>query len=615
MVKLSNIGGVTLIGYIDYFKYFKTKDTNTIVERLKKYYPQAEQSQIDSWYELIRVLKNTPEVSKINDDIIMGIEYSLPIDSMAIDFFVYGKNKEGKEVLYILESKQWGDDYIKEVKFDNYRSDDVELYPQTQVYRHMLAVKNYLELGERLDTIYPYVFLENATSLGINLVKTNKDLFTNSIPIVNKMSDFFNNLLDEKLTPGSITITDFYNSRYFPSKSIIEAMSSIVTKEEPFVLTPYQEDKLKEIVTNVNRGKKVIHISGSAGSGKTAILLNLYIKLLKKRSTTGFTPYFASGGQNTWLYRSLYPSVANLFSWTFTMQNNMNRVTGPKSILLIDEAQSNKNGLILDLVNSGAIVIFCYDTHQIVNLNNSVEELDELKKRIDYVHVDLVESVRFNGSQLFDSNVKDLLWNGVKPKSDDKYLFEVVHSMNELKKKVIHIINANKDASVSMSGLLCNNAQEIVSASNNFFFINWGNKQETLWIPYVQRKNYLNEYGGSLWLGTWWLPGLDVDYNIVVVGNDGTMTSNGLIGNPFQSKLLQSVRSVLDKINIPIYDRNKGVCRDLNSFMNYCGQKGNEQYKTLFDNMFNELIRNYYYIMLTRGRKGCIVYFTQEENH
>lgn len=48
-----------MVGYIDYIKYFKNKDANTIVDRLKKYYPKAEQSQIDSWYELIQVIKNS----------------------------------------------------------------------------------------------------------------------------------------------------------------------------------------------------------------------------------------------------------------------------------------------------------------------------------------------------------------------------------------------------------------------------------------------------------------------------------------------------------------------------------------------------------------------------
>lgn len=46
-------------GYIDYVKFFRNKTPDEIVNKLKSYYKEAEQSQIDSWYELIRVLKST----------------------------------------------------------------------------------------------------------------------------------------------------------------------------------------------------------------------------------------------------------------------------------------------------------------------------------------------------------------------------------------------------------------------------------------------------------------------------------------------------------------------------------------------------------------------------
>lgn len=84
-----------MIGYIDYIKYFKNKDVNVIVDRLKKYYPEAEQSQIDSWYELIKVVKNSNKLDLLCEDIIIGIEYSLSIDSMAVDLFLYGIKRSG----------------------------------------------------------------------------------------------------------------------------------------------------------------------------------------------------------------------------------------------------------------------------------------------------------------------------------------------------------------------------------------------------------------------------------------------------------------------------------------------------------------------------------------
>lgn len=92
------------------------------------------------------------------------------------------------------------------------------------------------------------------------------------------------------------------------------------------------------------------------------------------------------------------------------------------------------------------------------------------------------------------------------------------------------------------------------------------------------------------------------------------MTVDGLIGNASQSKLYQMIKSILDNLDIPQQDRIRGVCSSLNSFINYTNQTNSKKYMDVFQKTFNELIRNYYYIMLTRGRKGCVVYFTEEKS-
>lgn len=71
-------------GYIDYVKFFRNKTPDEIVNKLKSYYKEAEQSQIDSWYELIRVLKSTNSLIDLPGDLIIAIEYSLPTDGMAL---------------------------------------------------------------------------------------------------------------------------------------------------------------------------------------------------------------------------------------------------------------------------------------------------------------------------------------------------------------------------------------------------------------------------------------------------------------------------------------------------------------------------------------------------
>lgn len=595
-------------GYVSTIGSFITTPTKTIVDDLITLHPDASESLAKSWVYLIEKLKNHPSIRDLNPEIIIGIEYTLPVNSMGVDLFLYG-HKQKWDVMLIIESKRWSDSFIKKNTYSEFRSDKETLYPQVQIYRQKIAIKHYLDIGQDIDAIIPGVYLDN------NGGPIPEEIFvpdTNIASSITITSDFGRIMrYAEDMGPGRLKSDDFQNATYCPSRDIIEAMDSIASKEEPFVLTEEQEKDLAEIEAALQSGKNIIHIFGSAGSGKTAILLNLYVRLLKKRDITGITPYFSSGGQNTNLYRSLYPQVKFNFSMTYTLRNDINSNNGPKSILLLDEAQSNENGMILSFVNKGATVVFCHDSNQIVNLNNSVSELSELTKRDDYFFIVLRNSVRFNGSQLFESNVKKLLNENKKPVSDDNYYFKVVSDMDSLKEEIQYLRHTYPASTLSISGLLSADAPDIVRQSNGLFFVRWGYKTETQWVPYVRRCNYESEFGGSYWLGTWWSPGLDVDYNVVVVGGDAIMTKNGLIGDASPSKLYKAVESVLQRVDVPQSDRSR-ACSSYSSFIDYCNH-GHDDCKKSFDNMFNELIRNYYYITLTRGKKGCVVYFTRTE--
>ena len=88
-----------------------------------------------------------------------------------------------KEYAFILESKQWGDDYITGSKFSEFRGDDVLLYPQVQVHHHEISFRNYLNIGTRIAKVYPYVYLENATQIGVDKALQNPDPNSKAIPV------------------------------------------------------------------------------------------------------------------------------------------------------------------------------------------------------------------------------------------------------------------------------------------------------------------------------------------------------------------------------------------------------------------------------------------------
>lgn len=601
-----------MLGYIDTIKNFTNTDEREIISYLKNIYSDASVSQIRSWEVLVNELKNSTIVPKIHPDTIIGIEYSLTVENMSIDVFLVGRNGY-KNIIYVIESKQWNDYYISSNKFSNYREDANLLHPQVQVYRHVMAIKDYLSVGELIDSFKPYVYIKNATVQGCKkIIDTNNDNASINIPVINDLNSLLENIHKVFITPPTLTVDDFKNAKYYPSKNIIKAMKSIVTKETPFILTNEQEKVLINVLEAIKNGKKIIRITGAAGSGKTAILLNIYVRMLQKKSS--FIPYFVSGAQNTALYRGLYSEVAGCFNYTFNLKHSIlkSRINNP--VILIDEAQHNQPGILTELLNLGATLILCYDEWQTINANNSLDELKNFENRSDFMAISLESSIRFNGSMVFEKNIKQLLLGNTNFESDDKYDFKICNTLDEVLNKTSDIIQNNPDNTAAVIGLLSDDAEDIVNKSNGKLFTNWTYKKEIDWIRYVQRKDYLSCNNEAIWVGTWWLPGLDVDYVTVIVGNDVRLTKEGIVGDPYQSKNYNMIISVAEKLNFPKYltAYNSNV-KKVESILNYIDLPGNLQKRQQFISLFSIYLRNMYYVMMTRGQKGCYIYFKNNE--
>ena len=611
-----------MLGYISYLKDFKQEKTDSIIQKLKNYYNTADPSQVSSWKTLIEDIKQSKKLSLINDNCIISIEYSLPLNGMALDIMFCGNNIEGVKQCFIIESKQWNDNYINNAKFSKYREQGYELHPQIQVSRHKNCFSNYLDIGKDY-VVVPLVFIRNCTQRGIiNLVSKNPDIQSQKIEIFNNI-DYILGLISNSLISNSIKIEELENATFEPSKNIIDSMSSIVTREEPFILTSEQESVLKQIEEAFKQGKKIIRIIGAAGSGKTAILLNYYVELLNRRSSgEDIRPIFISGAQNTAFYRSQYPEVEQSFSYSYSLDRMVAKTKGNLYYLLMDEAQHNQEGIITRMIERNANIVLCYDVSQVINANNSIKELNEIEKRQDFISIELKDSIRFNGSQVAEKNIRNYLKGNHSIEKDSKFDFEIFDNFDDFQSKIFETIKTQPDLSFAVTGLLSDDAANftIEGNSNSKLFTKWGNKTECEWLPYIREKNYLNKYNGNLWVGTWWMPGLDVDYVAIIVGADACLTKEGIKAVPEHAKHYRMMVSIAQALNFPedlitekkIFGKvSVDYVRSSQNIINYINKDAKQ--KEIFVNLFSKLLRNNYYIMMTRGRKGCFIYFTNRK--
>lgn len=601
--------------------FFQT-DMESMLRSLIEMYPDAEESQITAWRTLLSDITNSHAAQTLPANCLFGIEFSLPTDGMAIDFLVAGRDQQGTPVVCIVEAKQWNDHFIRTTQFSCHRSAEAQLHPQIQVSRHKLSFSGYLDIGSIFEVI-PFVYVRNCSAHGLQeLADKNIDPVSRRIEMYHNIDDVFTAVSRHVFCEYPAAIDLFLNSEYTPSRGIIDAMNSIVTREEPFILTPEQEIVTSQIRDSIANGNKVIRIMGAAGTGKTAVLLNLYVQLLNDMGRTGIKPIFVSGAQNTAYYQSKFPDVRNSFTYSFSLDRMIRPRNAHRKIILMDEAQHNRPGIISEMVRRGATLVLCYDAAQVINANNALDELNELEERPDFVSLELNHTVRFNGSQVAERNINACLDGETVFLPDQRFVFQLFHSFADFQNRILSVMNQHPEATVAVTGLLSSDANDFTTGNGNIdslLFTDWSNpnnweKPECRWMPYVLGRNYLNQNDGKIWVGTWWMPGLDVDYVFVIVGGDAKMTRNGLVAVPEKTKLFSMMASVAGEFDFPddVYSNRTSVtARRICEFIR---KPENEELKRCFLQRFSELLRNNYYIMMSRGRKGCFIFFTDYEN-
>ncbi len=612
-----------MLGYIKTIADFLDDDNDSIVNQLIEIYPGSSESQILAWKTLVNDLKASIKKSNITRDAVIAIEYALPTSGMGIDVLICGFDKDNNKICYIIESKQWNDDYITTRIFSNYREDERELHPQIQVYRHSLSFKEYTDCGYNFD-VSSFVFIRNCSQSGITeLIAKNPIPSTKNIPIYNQLDRIITIISASLINGTENMIEELQQASYKPSKDIISAMESILNHEEPFVLTNEQVDAITKIKNNIKNGKRIIRVTGAAGSGKTAILLNLYIELLNSKDLgNDVRPIFVSGAQNTAFYKNKYPQIESSFEYSFSLRKVIAPTCGNKYIVLMDEAQHNQSGIITDVLNRGATLIVCYDITQVINANNAVQELKNIEQRDDFFSIELTSSVRYNGSQIAEKNIRNYLKGNNSFEEDALFDFRVFNDFKSSQTAITATIKQNPHSTFAVTGLLCNDSKNYTTENNpnSILYTNWGYKSECSWLPYVHKKDYFNS-SPNLWVGTWWMPGLDVDYTAVIVGGDAIRTSQGIIGNPQQSKHYQMIISVAEKLEFPSnlfvqksngYKKTTDNYNSTKNILDYIEKPENSSQKEKFIKLFSQLLRNNYYIMMTRAHKGCFVYFAND---
>lgn len=596
---------------------------NQIAEKLKisffehfRYNPSP--SEVASWCNSLRALSQVIQYADLLDHGVL-LEYQLPMTSKRLDCMITGRDVKKTDQAIIIELKQWdkcresnGENEVQTMIGGGYR--DV-LHPSVQVGQYQMYLEDthtaFYE-DESPVALNSCAYLHNYGYDPSDVIFSGKfagpiqkyPLFT--ADDVDKLKGF----LQHKLSEGSgiEVLNRVEESRFRPSKKLMEHVGSVIKGKPEYILLDEQKVVYDMVFAEAKGGfhdrrKTVILIKGGPGTGKSVIAVNLMADLLLK----GYNAHYATGS------KAFTETLRNIIGRRGSVQfKYFNSYTGAQpnevDILICDEAhriRENSNNFytpkakrsdlaqIEELLRAAKVGVFFIDDNQVVRPNEvgSTAYIKDFarKNQCNVLEYELEAQFRCSGSDAFInwvnntlgiSKTANVLWSR-EEKAFDFRIFDTPEALEEAitgKWKQGHTARLTAGfcwpwSDPDHEGNLVN---DVVAGD---FQRPWNAKPEAAGlVPGIPKSSlWAYEPGGIHQVGCiYTAQGFEFDYVGVIFGKD-------LVYDPDRSTWMGCKEHSWDGTVKKSKDR------------------------------FTELVKNTYRVLLTRGMKGCYVYFMDKD--
>lgn len=580
-----------------------------------KMHRRAAANEFRSWENSLEYMYKVLNDRGIPEDSGIAIEYNIPQTSKRVDFIISGYDTKKDPNVIIVELKQWdkveavqGQDALVET-FTGGAMRKV-VHPSYQAWSYKAMIEDYNSyVQERNISLHPCVYLHNyRKSNPDKLEQSHYQEYLDEAPIygrgeVSKLREFIKKVVvygDKKEI-----LYEIDHGKIKPSKSLQDSIKSLIDGNQEFVMLDdqkvvYEEILLKSLQCMEDKKKRTIIVAGGPGTGKTVVAINLLAKLTQEGQFAQYTSK-NSAPRNVYAKKLIgykKSSVQNMFkgSGAYTeVEPNM------LDTIICDEAHrlNEKSGLfstdgenqVKEIINSCLCSVFFIDESQRVTLKD-IGTVKEIKKWAEELgaevsEMELVSQFRCNGSDGYLAWIDDTLEIRDTANNDLRdvdYDIRILDTPNEVREL---IVERNKVA--NKARILAGYCWEWIKGAKDKtdvhdividdFSMSWNlDNTQTFAID----PNSVNEIGC---IHT--SQGLEFDYVGVIIGND-MRYENGHIVTDFskRAKTDQSLKGIKT-----LYKANP--------------QKALKE--------ADEIIKNTYRTLMTRGMKGCYIYCTDRK--
>ncbi|NRD79777.1 DUF2075 domain-containing protein [Bacillus sp. BRMEA1] len=594
---------------------FQDELVNNICRNYHSKIGRINEREVRTWDNSMQYMYRVLMDSEIPQDAGIAIEFKIPYTSKRVDFLISGKKDEKNNVV-VVELKQWqsvevirGKEAI--VKTVINRGLVETTHPSYQAWSYASLIKDYNENAQKEDiNLYPCAYLHNYIDQGDQDPLTDQvyHYYIEQAPVfikgqARKLRDFIKKYI--QYGDNKENLYKIENGRIRPSKSLQDSLNNMLKGNPEFVMIDDQKVVFEQAIHLAREAlrtntKQVLVVTGGPGTGKSVLAVNLLVELTKQRMVCQYVTKNAAP-------RNIYAAklkqdfrkglIDNLF------KGSGSYVDAPLDefdALIVDEAHrlNEKSGMFSNLgenqtkeiIQAAKFSIFFIDERQRVTLKDagSIEETE--KYSIDFganlTKMNLESQFRCNGSDGYLAWIDDVLQIRETANAHfigGQYDFRVFDDPKELSTE-IEKRNWVSNKSRMVAGYCWNwdkvgqsNPEYYDIVLNEFDFkMSWNLGSSATWAideDSVQQIGCIHT-----------CQGLEFDYVGVIIGED-LRFENGQVITDY-TKRAKTDSSL------------KGIKKMLAS--------DPEKAKKLAD----EIIRNTYRTLMTRGQKGCYVFCT-----
>ena len=402
---------------------------------------RASDSEVRSWERSLPVLADDLRDAGLGQVEVLA-EYQIPLTSKRVDAVLAGVHpRTGRPSYVLVELKQWSQVEAHEDAEDlcyveAYGRHPV-LHPGEQVRRYCSFLADFTRaLEHEVDPLAGVAYLHNATEFGVSSLRSLAEDEHGRLFTGDRRGDFLD-FLRSRLSPvsGAEAADLLLASKVAPSRQLLQVAADEVQTREQFTLLDEQQVAYRVVLTAVERSrasntKQVVVITGGPGSGKSVIALSLLGELWRQgRSAmhaTGSRSFTATLRKVAGRRNRRVQDLFKFFNSFMTAEHN------GFDVLICDEAHrmretsvdrytraEHRTGTpqVKELIDAARVPVFLLDEHQVVRPGETgtVEIIRAQAEALglDVLEISLDAQFRCGGSRAYEDWVLRLL--GLQP--------------------------------------------------------------------------------------------------------------------------------------------------------------------------------------------------------